>query len=70
MSAAARPVGGRSVPRAWHLIERNLFVYRRTWTVIVSGFFEPLFYLGGIGYGLGRLVGDVSGPGEIGRAHV
>jgi lipooligosaccharide transport system permease protein len=58
---ASRP--GRSVPRAWHLIERNLFVYRRTWTIIVSGFFEPLFYLGGIGYGLGRLVGDVTGPG-------
>jgi lipooligosaccharide transport system permease protein len=54
---------GRPLPRAWHLIERNLFVYRRTWTIIVSGFFEPLFYLGGIGYGLGRLVGDVAGPG-------
>ncbi|MBA3877623.1 MAG: ABC transporter [Anaerolinea sp.] len=51
------------VPRAWHLIERNLFVYRRTWTIIVSGFFEPLFYLVGIGFGLGRLVGDVTGPG-------
>jgi len=51
------------VPRAWHLIERNLFVYRRTWTIIVSGFFEPLFYLVGIGYGLGRLIGDVTGPG-------
>ena len=59
--ASRRP--GRAVPRAWHLIERNLLVYRRTWTVIVSGFFEPLFYLGGIGYGLGRLVGDVTGPG-------
>jgi lipooligosaccharide transport system permease protein len=63
MSAISRPSAGRSVPRAWHLIERNLFVYRRTWTIIVSGFFEPLFYLGGIGYGLGRLVGDVDGPG-------
>jgi lipooligosaccharide transport system permease protein len=52
-----------TVPRAWHLIERNLFVYRRTWTIIVSGFFEPLFYLGGIGFGLGQLVGDVTGPG-------
>ena len=49
--------------RAWHLIERNLFVYRRTWTIIVSGFFEPLFYLAGIGFGLGRLIGDVTGPG-------
>lgn len=49
--------------RAWHMIERNLFVYRRTWTIIVSGFFEPLFYLLGIGFGLGRLIGDVAGPG-------
>jgi lipooligosaccharide transport system permease protein len=64
MSAIAAP-GLRSsgVPRAWHLIERNLFVYRRTWTIIVSGFFEPLFYLLGIGFGLGRLIGDVAGPG-------
>ena len=65
MSAASmtgvRPAS--RVPRAWHLIERNLFVYRRTWTIIVSGFFEPLFYLVGIGFGLGRLVGDVIGPG-------
>ena len=65
MSAASmtgvRPAS--RVPRAWHLIERNLFVYRRTWTIIVSGFFEPLFYLVGIGYGLGRLIGDVTGPG-------
>ncbi|MBF8290324.1 MAG: transporter [Chloroflexi bacterium] len=51
------------MPRAWHLIERNLFVYRRTWTIIVSGFFEPLFYLVAMGYGLGRLIGDVTGPG-------
>ena len=60
ISTGAR--AGRSVPRAWHLIERNLFVYRRTWTIIVSGFFEPLFYLVGIGFGLGRLVGEVTGP--------
>jgi lipooligosaccharide transport system permease protein len=52
--------GGR---RAGLLIERNLYVYRRTWLVIVSGFFEPLFYLLGIGFGLGALVGAVTGPG-------
>jgi len=65
MSSLARSAPGpqSSTPRAWHLIERNLFVYRRTWTIIVSGFFEPLFYLVGIGYGLGRLVGEVTGPG-------
>jgi len=53
-------IGGR---RAGLLIERNLYVYRRTWLVIVSGFFEPLFYLLGIGFGLGALVGSVVGPG-------
>ena len=63
MTAIPALRAGRQMPRAWHLIERNLFVYRRTWTIIVSGFFEPLFYLGGIGYGLGRLIGDVAGPG-------
>jgi lipooligosaccharide transport system permease protein len=52
--------------RAWLLIERNLFVYRSGWLVILSGFFEPLFYLLSIGFGLGGLVGDVPGPnGEL-----
>ena len=55
-----RPMfGGR---RAGRLVERNLFVYRRTWTIIVSGFFEPIFYLFGMGFGVGALVGEVPGP--------
>ena len=49
--------------RAFRLIERNLYVYRHGWIVIVSGFFEPLFYLLSIGFGLGALVGSVPGPG-------
>jgi lipooligosaccharide transport system permease protein len=49
--------------RALRLIERNLYVYRHGWIVIVSGFFEPLFYLLSIGFGLGALVGTVPGPG-------
>jgi lipooligosaccharide transport system permease protein len=53
-------IGGR---RAGLMVERNLYVYRRTWLVIVSGFFEPLFYLLGIGFGLGALIGAVTGPG-------
>ena len=56
------PVGLGSRP-AWLLIERNLYVYKSGWMVIFSGFFEPLFYLLSIGFGLGRLVGDVTGPG-------
>ena len=49
--------------RSAHLIERNLYVYKHGWLVILSGFFEPLFYLLGIGYGLGALIGTVPGPG-------
>src|SRR5215467_11980815 len=46
-----------------HLIERHARVYRHTWSVLISGFFEPLFYLLSIGIGLGKLVGTVLGPG-------
>lgn len=49
--------------RARLLIERNMLVYRRVWLVILSGFFEPLFYLLSIGVGIGELVGDVTAPG-------
>ena len=52
------PFGSR---RAGRLVERNLWVYRRGWLVIFSGFFEPLFYLFGIGFGLGALIGEVEG---------
>ena len=48
---------GRS--RAHKVLERDVLVYRRNWTIIVSGFFEPIFYLLGIGFGLGTLVGGV-----------
>jgi lipooligosaccharide transport system permease protein len=41
------------------LFERNLMVYRRTWLLIFSGFFEPLFYLFSMGIGLGHYVGKV-----------
>jgi lipooligosaccharide transport system permease protein len=47
--------------KAGLLIERNLLVYRRLWLLIVSGFFEPVFYLFSIGIGLGTLVGTVTG---------
>ena len=48
--------------RAARLIERNVMVYRRIWMILVSGFFEPLFYLLSIGVGIGKLVGDVTLP--------
>lgn len=45
--------------RATHLVERNFLVYRHTWLIIFSGFFEPVFYLLSIRVGIGHLVGDV-----------
>ncbi len=65
LTRVAPPVlfGGR---RAGLLIERNVMVYRRGWLVIVSGFFEPLFYLLSIGLGIGALVGAVPlGDGRL-----
>jgi lipooligosaccharide transport system permease protein len=48
--------------RATVLMERSARVYRRSWLIIISGFFEPLFYLLSFGAGLGALVGGVTGP--------
>ncbi|HEY2288418.1 MAG TPA: ABC transporter permease [Streptosporangiaceae bacterium] len=53
-------LGGRGSGR---LIERHARAYRRTWLVLISGVFEPLFYLLSIGVGIGGLVGGVRGPG-------
>ena len=41
------------------LVERNFISFRRTWNIIVSGFFEPVFFLFAMGVGIGALVGDV-----------
>ncbi len=54
------PFGSR---HSIHILERNRFIFRRGWMVIVSGFFEPVFFLLGIGFGLGSLIGSVEGPG-------
>ena len=57
---------GRVTPfRAHRIWERNYVAYRKAWKVIVSGFFEPVFYLFAVGVGVGALVGDVSGPGGV-----
>jgi lipooligosaccharide transport system permease protein len=47
--------------RAHRLVERNLLVYRHTWVILFTGFFEPVFYLFSIGVGIGHLVGTVEG---------
>ncbi|HVM69740.1 MAG TPA: ABC transporter permease [Gaiellaceae bacterium] len=45
--------------RAAVLFERNVLSYRRMWMILLSGFFEPLFYLLALGFGLGAYVGEV-----------
>jgi len=60
LRARRSALGGRG---SAHLIERHARVYRRTWLVLVSGIFEPLFYLLSVGVGIGHLVGTVAGPG-------
>jgi len=47
------------------LLERSVMVYRRTWLIFVSGFFEPLFYLLSIRVGLSALVGDIDVDGQL-----
>lgn len=45
--------------RARRLVERNILVYRHQWLIIFSGVFEPIFYLIGIGLGLGGIIQTV-----------
>lgn len=57
--ARALPVpAGAGLART--LVERNLRAFRHAWITIVSGFFEPVFYLFSLGVGLGALVGTVT----------
>ena len=59
LTAPARPaIGGLLI------IERNVMVYRRTWMILFSGFFEPLFYLFFFVYPLQTFIGDVTFEGE------
>ena len=57
--APARPTFGGLL-----IVERNTMVYRRTWMILLSGFFEPLFYLFFFVYPLERFIGDVTSGGE------
>ena len=60
MSTFAARLRERPGGRGGLLFERNLLSYKSMWPIIVSGFFEPLFYLLSLGYGLGSYVGDVT----------
>ena len=70
MTALSQPAPTGALANAWarvwrsrRLVERNIMVYRHQWIIILSGVFEPIFYLIGIGLGLGGIVGNV--PPEL-----
>ncbi|WP_158840873.1 ABC transporter permease [Saccharothrix deserti] len=49
--------------RSHVLVERSYLVSKRAWMSVLSGFFEPLFFLFSLGFGFGQLVTTVEGPG-------
>ena len=63
---ARAPLARRAAPKIGGLliVERNVLVYRRTWMILFSGFFEPLFYLCFFVYPLQSFIGDVATGGE------
>jgi lipooligosaccharide transport system permease protein len=48
--------------RARMLVVRSALASRGIWLAVVSGFFEPLFFLMAMGQGLGSLIGTLPGP--------
>jgi lipooligosaccharide transport system permease protein len=50
-----------SLRRSNRMVQRNLLLYKHEWMVIVTGFFEPLFYFLGIGIGLGSMMPPIGG---------
>jgi lipooligosaccharide transport system permease protein len=59
------PVSLLGSRRSLRLVERNILVYRRGWVFLVTGFFEPFFYLLSIGLGLNHLVGGLVVGGRV-----
>lgn len=69
MTTISQPAPSGALATAWsriwrarRLVERNIMVYRHQWIIIISGVFEPIFYLLGIGLGLGGIVREVPLP--------
>ena len=60
MAVAARSVSSPvSAHRALKLVRRNILAYKHYWIAFVTGFFEPVFYLGAVGFGVGQFIDGV-----------
>lgn len=56
-----KPLSSMYAARSGSMIERALLALKSsTWFVVLSGFFEPVFYLLSFGFGLGSLIGGVT----------
>ena len=59
------PVELLDARRPQRLLERHFMIVRSgEWMILLSGFFEPLFYLLSVRVGFGALVGDVADGGR------
>jgi lipooligosaccharide transport system permease protein len=68
MAAVTAPAPSRLVrAEAWHIFEKDLVVFRKTWhSYILSGFSQPFLYLVSMGIGLGLYVNKNGGiPGGV-----
>lgn len=53
-----------SLQRAAKMIRRNALAYKHYWIAFISGFFEPVFYLVAVGFGVGQFVGTIPFGGK------
>ncbi|HWL45433.1 MAG TPA: ABC transporter permease [Ilumatobacter sp.] len=65
LAARVLPVELFEARRPQRLLERHFMIVRSgEWMIVLSGFFEPLFYLLSVRVGFGALVGDVVDGGR------
>ena len=53
------------IRRPQRMVERSITVYMAGWLTLVSGFFEPVFYLLSIRVGLSALIGEIEVNGQL-----
>ena len=64
---ANRPGSSVYSRRAWATLSRNFIAVKSSsWLIVLSGFFEPVFYLFAFGLGIGSLIGELpNANGEL-----
>lgn len=50
---------------SFRVFERNVRSYRRNWMIFLAACIEPVFYLLGLGVGLGALISDLTVDGRV-----